>query len=123
MSEMLEKFAGHVIAMLENVMVILFVLFVVAVIGFIFKSGSATRIERRLGALLRVEAKINLLLEHAGIEFDPYKSLPGDVTDAIERGEEIEAIRLWRGFTGAGLKEAKDFIEEVQRRRAVSGRG
>jgi hypothetical protein len=68
MSEMLEKFAGHVIAMLENVMVVLFVLFVVAVIGFIFKSGSATRIERRLGALLRVEAKINLLLEHAGID-------------------------------------------------------
>jgi hypothetical protein len=40
----------------------------VVVIGFIFKSGSATRIERRLGALLRVEAKINLLLEHAGID-------------------------------------------------------
>jgi len=123
MSEMLEKFAGHVIAMLENVMVFLFVLFVLAVIVSIFKSRSAARMERRLGALLRVEAKINLLLEHAGIEFDPYKSLPQDVANAIERGEKIEAIRLWRGFTGASLKEAKDFIEEVQRRSAVSGRG
>jgi hypothetical protein len=123
MSEMLEKFAGHVIAMLENVMVVYFVLFMFVLILGIIKSGSATRMERRLGALLRVEAKINLLLEHAGIKFDPYKSLPQDVANAIERGERIEAIRLWRGFTGASLKEAKDFIEEVQRRSAVSGRG
>jgi hypothetical protein len=74
MSEMLEKFAGHVIAMLENVMVISFLFFLLAAIVGIFKSGSATRMERRLGALLRVEAKINLLLEQAGIEFDPYKT-------------------------------------------------
>ena len=123
MIEMLEKFAGHVIAMLENVMVVYFVFFVFVLIGGVFKGRSAARMERRLGALLRVEAKINLLLEHAGIEFDPYKSLPQEVANAIERGEKIEAIKLWRGFTGASLKEAKEFIEEVQLRGAVSRRG
>jgi hypothetical protein len=71
----------------------------------------------------RVEAKINLLLEHAGIEFDPYKSLPQEAADAIGRGEKIRAIEIWRSATGASLKEAKDFIEEVQRRIAVTKRG
>jgi hypothetical protein len=77
----------------------------------------------RLGSLWRVEAKINLLLEHAGIEFDPYKSLPQEAADAIGRGEKIRAIEIWRSATGASLKEAKDFIEEVQRRIAVTKRG
>jgi hypothetical protein len=72
----------------------------------------------RLHTLSRIEAKINLLLEHAGIEFDPYKGLPEEVTDAIRRGEKIRAIKLWRAATGAGLREAKEFIEEVQRRSA-----
>jgi hypothetical protein len=62
-------------------------------------------------------------LEHAGIDFDPYKRLPLEVANAIERGKKMQAIKLWRDYTGANVKEAKDFIEEVQRRRAVSRRG
>jgi hypothetical protein len=79
-----------------------------------------TGVDTRLRTLWRVEAKINLLLEHAGIEFDPYKGLPQEVADALRRGEKIRAIQLWRGATGVGLREAKEFIEEVQRRGAVS---
>jgi ribosomal protein L7/L12 len=89
----------------------------------LIKTMLPTVVGRRRGALFRVEAKINLLLKHAGIEFDPSKSLPQEVADAIERGEKVRAIKVWREYTGAGFKEAKDFIEEVQRRSAVSGRG
>ncbi len=37
--------------------------------------------------------------------------MPADVRAALERGQKIEAIKLLRGHTGLGLKEAKDWIE------------
>jgi ribosomal protein L7/L12 len=42
--------------------------------------------------------------------------LPPGVADAIRRREKIEAIKLHRAATGAGLKESKEFIEEAFRR-------
>jgi hypothetical protein len=85
----------------------------------VFRSGT----DRRTAALWQIEAKVDLLLSHAGIEFDPYKTLPRQVADAIRRGEKILAIKAWREITGAGLKEAKDFVEEAQRRSNSQGRG
>jgi len=38
-------------------------------------------------------------------------ALPADVESALRRGNKIEAIRLLRGHTGLGLKEAKDTID------------
>ena len=37
--------------------------------------------------------------------------LPPLVVDALQRGQKIEAIRLMREITGAGLKEAKDLVD------------
>jgi hypothetical protein len=108
---------------LKDVMVLLAILaFLVILAGVLVGIlGSISTIFRadidgRLRTLWRVEAKINLLLEHAGIEFDPYKGLPQELADALGRGQKIRAIKLWRGASGASLREAKEFIEEVQRR-------
>jgi ribosomal L7/L12-like protein len=110
---------------LENLMVFFAVLASIAILAAVFFGilGSLienfrTRIDRRLRTLWRVEMKIDLLLEHAGIEFEPYKGLSREVADALRRDEKIQAIKLWRGATGVGLREAKEFIEEVQRRSA-----
>jgi hypothetical protein len=67
-------------------------------------------------ALSRVEAKLDALLKHEGIRFDPYADLPPAVLDALRRGRKIEAIKEYRQASGAGLKEAKEYIEELQRR-------
>jgi ribosomal protein L7/L12 len=67
-------------------------------------------------ALPRVEAKIDALLKHHAIRFDPYSDVPPAVIDALHRGKKIEAIKAYRAVTGAGLKEAKDYVEEIQRR-------
>jgi ribosomal protein L7/L12 len=75
-----------------------------------------TAINRQLHTLSRVESKINLLLKQAGI--DPYKDLPQEVADTVRRGEKIRAIELLRRATGASLSDAKEVIEEVQRRSA-----
>ena len=72
-------------------------------------------IDRRIAKLSSVDAKLDLLLKHAGVEYDPYKNLPRAVADALQRGKKIEAIKLYREATGTDLKEAKDFIEAAQR--------
>lgn len=36
------------------------------------------------------------------------------IGDAIAAGKKIEAIKLYRGVTGSGLKESKDFIDKLE---------
>jgi ribosomal protein L7/L12 len=74
------------------------------------------QLRRRVTTLTRVEAKLDLLLRNAGLQYDPYADLPAPVVDALRRGDKIGAIRHYRQTTGAGLKDAKEFIEEFQRR-------
>lgn len=71
---------------------------------------------RQLRALSRVEAKLDALLKHEGVQFEPYSDVPQPVVDALRRGKKIEAIKEYRAATGAGLQEAKDYVEELQRR-------
>ncbi len=79
-------------------------------------------LEKRVAAISGLHGKLDALLKHAGIEFNPYENLAEDVVRAIQRGEKIQAIKHYRAATGVGLKEAKEFIEEVQRRAGVSFR-
>ncbi|MEK7412064.1 MAG: ribosomal protein L7/L12 [Planctomycetota bacterium] len=36
------------------------------------------------------------------------------VTTALDNGNVIEAIKLYRSFTGCGLKEAKDAVDQLR---------
>lgn len=72
--------------------------------------------ENYLRSLSRLEAKLDALLKHEGIRFDPYADVPQPVLDALRHGKKIEAIKAYRMATGVGLKEAKDYVEELQRR-------
>jgi hypothetical protein len=38
------------------------------------------------------------------------------INDALFAGRKIEAIKLYRDSTGAGLKEAKDFVDALEER-------
>jgi ribosomal protein L7/L12 len=42
------------------------------------------------------------------------------VGESVRAGNKIEAIKRYRDETGAGLKEAKEFVEEAQRRRGIA---
>ncbi len=64
--------------------------------------------------LFRVEAKLDLLLKHAGIAYDPKAAVQPSVQDALQRGNKIEAIQLYRDATGVGLAEAKKDVEAIQ---------
>jgi hypothetical protein len=78
-------------------------------------------VERRLNRLSRLDAKVDALLRHSGVEFDAFQGVPADVQEALERGETILAIKRFRQATGAGLKEAKEVVDEVRRRRSTAG--
>ncbi len=94
----------------------LFIFVLLTFLAGISAKVSLADLQNRIAALQRVEAKLDLLLKHAGIAFDPYANVPAEVRDAVERGRKIKAIKLYRQFSGLGLREAKAFVEEVQRR-------
>ena len=75
-----------------------------------------SRLQRQSATLTRVEGKLDRLLADARLTFDPYANVPPAVADAVQRGEKILAIKLYREATGVGLKEAKEYVEEVQRK-------
>ena len=77
-------------------------------------------IEQRLRALSRLEGKLDALLKQQGVRFDPYGDTPPAVLDALRRGRTIEAIKAYRLATGVGLKEAKEYVDEIRRRAAPS---
>jgi ribosomal protein L7/L12 len=77
-------------------------------------------LERRLARLSRLDAKVDALLEASGVSFDAMRDMPLGVREALDQGETILAIKRFREATGAGLKEAKDFVDEVRRRQAAT---
>ena len=46
------------------------------------------------------------------------ESFRSELVSLLDRGQKIEAIKLYRERTGAGLKEAKDAVEAIQRGQA-----
>ncbi|GGR72279.1 ribosomal protein L7/L12 [Nocardioides luteus] len=60
----------------------------------------------------RLEDKVDLLLKDAGLEAPP---LPrqDEVVALTRAGKKIEAIKVYREATGAGLAEAKTAVERL----------
>jgi pantothenate kinase-related protein Tda10 len=64
--------------------------------------------------LRRLEGKLDLLLEHAGLANNDKVDVPPEVLEALRRGDKIAAIKFYQDATGAGLKEAKERVEAIQ---------
>ncbi len=73
------------------------------------------RLQRRIQ---RLERKVDILLREAGIEIEENEETPfpdmDDVRDLLKRRRKIEAIKVYRQKTGAGLKEARDAVESME---------
>lgn len=77
-------------------------------------------LERRLARLSRLDAKLDALLAASNVAFDAMRDVPVGVREALEQGETILAIKRFREATGAGLKQAKDFVDEIRRRQGAT---
>jgi ribosomal protein L7/L12 len=77
---------------------------------------SKEMLERRPDPLRRIERGIDRLLDAYGIEeADESTSVPAGVLELIAAEQKIEAIKVYRRATGAGLADAKAAVEELQR--------
>jgi ribosomal protein L7/L12 len=77
---------------------------------------SKEMLERRPDPLRRIERGIDRLLEAYGVdEPDASASVPAEVLELIAARRKIEAIKVYRRATGAGLADAKAAVEELQR--------
>jgi ribosomal L7/L12-like protein len=56
-----------------------------------------------------IDRKLNLILANLGI--DPQEGLDRQIVELMRSGRKIEAIKVYREQTGAGLKESKDYVE------------
>jgi ribosomal protein L7/L12 len=63
------------------------------------------RLERQVASMLGMPAP-----KHLG---DPAPEISSEVLDLVQQGKTIDAIKMYRLETGAGLREAKEFIESL----------
>jgi ribosomal protein L7/L12 len=61
-----------------------------------------------------IENKVDAIIDHLGVDFKPYKNTPDDIMTALKNGERIKAIKLYRQFSGVGLKEALEIISHIE---------
>ncbi|MFJ6937427.1 ribosomal protein L7/L12 [Streptomyces sp. NPDC101132] len=60
----------------------------------------------------RLERKLDLIMAHLGVA-EPEPAGLDRVRALLRDGKKIEAIKVYRGLTGEGLKEAKDAVEKL----------
>ncbi len=82
---------------------LLVAILVLAVLALFKTTGSDT------ARLRSIERKLDLTLKQLGV--DPDEGLDEQIKQLVRSGQKIEAIKLYRTQSGAGLKEAKDHIE------------
>ncbi|RSD07943.1 ribosomal protein L7/L12 [Amycolatopsis eburnea] len=86
---------------------------VVVLVAVVALGSSATdrrlaRVDRRLA---RVETKLDAIAAKLGVAVEE----PGldEVVALVREGRKIQAIKVYRERTGAGLKDAKDAVERL----------
>jgi hypothetical protein len=78
--------------------------------GGMFLRSSSEPSPQNTYRLRRIERKLDLILDHLGLKLDQDDF--DEVRQLMLDGQKIPAIKLYREITGAGLKEAKDAVEE-----------
>jgi ribosomal protein L7/L12 len=69
-------------------------------------------VARTADAVARVERKLGALLKHSGLDIATIAGQEAQVL--VSAGRKMEAIKLYREYTGVGLAEAKGAVERLQ---------
>ncbi|MFD8301697.1 ribosomal protein L7/L12 [Streptomyces sp. NPDC059690] len=70
-----------------------------------------SRISRADKRVARVERKLDLIIEHLGIDAsEPWND---EVAALLRDGKKIQAIKVYREATGADLREAKEAVDRL----------
>jgi ribosomal protein L7/L12 len=79
---------------------------ILAIVWAVSHSSSQTGVR-----LARIERKLDAIVDHLGIDFQ--ERVDPKVLELARAGKKIEAIKLYRRQSDAGLKEAKDYVESL----------
>lgn len=79
------------------------------------RSAAEARDARRLHA---IDRKLQAIMDHLGIP-GPVPEL-AEVVSHLEQGNKIQAIKVYREKTGAGLAQAKSEVEALARQLGLS---
>jgi ribosomal protein L7/L12 len=66
----------------------------------------------------QLERRVDALASHTGAPAPAEPEWMSDVQALLDDGEKIQAIKLYREMTGAGLADAKYAVEEMARPKA-----
>ena len=77
-----------------------------------WSGSSAAAPPQEAARLAAIERKLQAIMDHLGI-VDVEPSYP-QVRELARRGQKIQAIKLYREQTGAGLAEAKHAVERME---------
>lgn len=80
----------------------------VVVLGVISIQTQLTRSERRVA---RVERKLDAVMRHLGLEEEV--SRRDEILALVRDGKQVQAVKLYREATGAGLLEAKQAVDAM----------
>ncbi|MFF3512420.1 ribosomal protein L7/L12 [Streptomyces sp. NPDC002573] len=86
-------------------------LYVLGVLLLTTVIGAEGRIRGADRRVARLEQKLDLILDRMGL--DAADAALDGVTALVREGKPIQAIKLYREVTGAGLKEAKEAVERM----------
>lgn len=99
---------------------------VVLAVGFALaafgrSASAAQRADARLQArLTEIDQKLDAVIKHLGVQLpDPQQQAlerHPDLLPLLREGKKIQAIKVYRESSGAGLREAKDVVEALARR-------
>ena len=66
-----------------------------------------------------IHRKIDFLFRHLGVTFVDERPPPDAVEQMLVAGDKIGAIRVYRALHGAGLREAKEAVDEMAARMGI----
>lgn len=66
--------------------------------------------------LKRTNITLNKIVKHLGIEEEIIENIDYELKDIISEGGKIKAIKRYREVTGKGLKESKEYIDNLAER-------
>lgn len=92
--------------------------FIILLFVVFYSSSDKKQIKRLERRLIRNERLLEQIAEKLDIDIDIHSISEEDkeIVNLIQRDRKIEAIKRTREIYGFGLKEAKDYVEDLEER-------
>lgn len=86
------------------------IIFIGLLWGFIYLTSYISQLKDELR---RTKLTLNKIVKHLGIEEEITENIDYELKDIISESGKIKAIKRYREVTGKGLKESKEYIDNL----------